>query len=453
MSNGSRRPASIFTGLVLLLFGVLFLLRNFRGDLGIGHIFRTWWPLLLILWGLIKLYERMAAQRQGTTAPRTVTGGEILLVLGLLTLVGLIVAKEKLEPRIRENQDLHDIFGGSAYTFDLNVAPKPVPPNVRIAVRTTRGDITIRAEGSAEVQVTATKRVNAWSESEAERLAAPVTVVIEQTADGFDVHPQGGDGESGRVGVDIEVRVPVKAVVSARNRRGDIQVTGVGGSVTVNNQRGDVEVRDSADVNVDMNRGDVKVSDTKGNVKISGRGGEVEVLNATGSMTLNGEFFGPIRAEKISKGVRFVSQRTDLTVSQLSGRLETGSGNLELVDAPGNVILRTNSKDISMENAGGKVQIDNRGGNIELRFSQPPKDDISITNASAGITLTLSSNANFEILADSHSGEIDSEFSGGSLKQTEDDKGNSHLEGKVGGRGPKITLKTTYGQINIRKLS
>ena len=240
MSNGQRRPVSIFTGLVLLLFGALFLLHNFRGDLGIGHMFRTWWPLLLILWGLIKLCERMAAQRQGATPPRTITGGEVLLVLGLLTLVGLIVAKEKIPENWRHGPELRGVFGGNTYTRDVNVAPKPVPPNARIALRTTRGDITIRAEDTAELRVTATKRVNAWSESEADRLAAPVTVVIEQTADGFDVHPQGGESESGRIGVDIEVRAPKKAILSARNQRGDIQVTGVEGSVTVNNQRGDV---------------------------------------------------------------------------------------------------------------------------------------------------------------------------------------------------------------------
>jgi len=38
---------------------------------------------------------------------------------------------------------------------------------------------------------------------------------------------------------------------------------------------------------------------------------------------------------------------------------------------------------------GGKVKIDNRDGNIELRFSAPPKEDIEISNAAAGITLTL----------------------------------------------------------------
>jgi hypothetical protein len=453
MSNGQRRPASIFSGLVMILFGTLFLLHTLRGDLGIGHLLRTWWPVLLIVWGLVKLVERMAAHRHGTTAPRTITGGEILLVLSLLTLVGLVVAREKMSEVFGREGELHDILGGNTYTFELSVPPKPVPANARIAVRTTRGDVTIRAEDTAELQVTATKRISAWSESEADRLAAPVTVVVEQTAEGFDVHPQGGESESGRVGVDIEVRVPKKAAVSVRNRRGDIQVSGVEGSVSINNQRGNIEIRDCADVNVDMNRGDAKVSDTKGNVKISGRGGEVEVLNASGTLTLNGEFFGSIRAERIAKGVRFVSQRTDLTVSQLSGRLETGAGNLELVDAPGNVTLRTHAKDISMENAGGKVEIENRGGNVELRFSQPPKDDISVSNASAGITLKLPSSAAFEIAADSRSGEIDSEFSGSGLKQTEDERGNAHLEGKVGVRGPKITLKTTYGQINIRKLS
>ncbi len=69
----------------------------------------------------------------------------------------------------------------------------------------------------------------------------------------------------------------------------------------------------------------------------------MEVSSATGNFTVDGEFYGPIRAEKIAKGVRFVSQRTDLTLSQLSGHLEAGSGNIGVADAPGNLKLRTKS--------------------------------------------------------------------------------------------------------------
>src|SRR5262249_22234248 len=143
---------------------------------------------------------------------------------------------------------------------------------------------------------------------------------------------------------------------------------------------------------------------------------------------------------------------TDLTVSQLGGHMEAGSGNIEVVDAPGNVILRTHEEEISLENVGGKIKVDNRNGNIEVRFSSPPKEDVEVYNSSAAISLSLPSNANFEIVADCHSGEIDSEFESDSLKRTSTESGDSHIEGKYGsGRGPKIILKTSYGSISIHK--
>jgi hypothetical protein len=100
------------------------------------------------------------------------------------------------------------------------------------------------------------------------------------------------------------------------------------------------------------------------------------------------------------------------------------------------------------------VKIDNRDGNVELRFSAPPKEDIDVSNAAAGITLSLPGSASFEILADGHSGDIDSEFSADTLKKTSTESGDSHLEGKYGGgRGPKITLKTSYGSISLHRTS
>jgi DUF4097 and DUF4098 domain-containing protein YvlB len=135
----------------------------------------------------------------------------------------------------------------------------------------------------------------------------------------------------------------------------------------------------------------------------------------------------------------------------LSGHMEAGSGNLEVVDAPGNLNVRTHEEEIRVENAGGKIKIENRNGNIEVRFSSPPKEDIDIVNASAGITLGLPESSSFQIVADCHSGDIDSEFEADSLKRTTV-SGDSHLEGKYGnGRGPKITLKTSYGSISIHK--
>jgi hypothetical protein len=109
---------------------------------------------------------------------------------------------------------------------------------------------------------------------------------------------------------------------------------------------------------------------------------------------------------------------------------------------------------VTIENATGKVKVDNRDGDVDLRFSSPPKADIDVSNTNAGVSLTLPESASFNILSDCHSCDIDSEFSSDTLKKTSVNSGDSHLEGKYGNaRGPKITVKTSYGALNIRKTS
>jgi DUF4097 and DUF4098 domain-containing protein YvlB len=251
------------------------------------------------------------------------------------------------------------------------------------------------------------------------------------------------------------VALPKKAALTIRNEKGDITVADMARPVSVTNGVGDVEIRGTGgDVSIDTRKSDIKVSDTKGNIKISGHGGEINVSGAIGGLTIDGEFYGAIRADKIAKGVRYLSHRTDLTLSQLAGHLEAGPGHLEIFDAPGNLSVRTQD-DITLENAGGKVKVDNRRGNVEVRFSAPPRDEIEINNSSAGITLSLPESSSFEVVADCHSGDIDSEFQADTLKLTSGTgSGDSHLEGKYGsGRGPKITLKTSYGSISLRRTS
>jgi len=450
MATLRRRGSSIFPGFILILVGVLLLLHNYHG-LNLMHAFGHWWPLIFIVWGAVKLYERSSTGQSGDASFARITAAEIFLVIGLLALVGIVVVKERIEERgpgrIPEFGDKFD--------FDLNVDPKPVPPDARITIRIGGGNISVRAADESEIRVSGKKLARCWNEREAQRLANPVSAEIVQNGDGYEIHPTGTRAGDSRVSLDLDVSVPKNAALTIRNEKGDITVSDMAKAVTINTTNGDIEVRDTGgDVTIDTRKGDIKVSDTKGNVRIAGHGGEINVSSATGGLTIDGEFYGPIRADKIAKGVRFVSQRTDLTLTQLTGHMETGSGNLEITDAPGNLSLRTNSYDVSIENAGGKVKVDNRNGNVEVRFSTQPKDDVEIYNASAGITLSLPESASFNIVADCHSGDIDSEFSEDSMKKTSTDSGDSHLEGKYGsGRAPKITLKTSYGSISLHKTS
>jgi hypothetical protein len=336
----------------------------------------------------------------------------------------------------------------------LDIAPRAVPADARITIHNGRGDISVRSSDDAEIRISGKKNARAWNENDAQKIAEHVGVEIVQNGDGYEIRPTGTSAGDSRISVDLEVSVPKKALLTIRNDKGDVTVADMATPVNVTSGVGDIEIRGTGgDVSIDTRKGDVKVSDTKGNVKISGHGGEINVSSATGQLTLDGEFYGAIRADKIAKGVRFISSRTDLTLSQLSGHMEAGPGSLEVFDAPGNLSVRTQD-DITLENAGGKVKVDNRRGSVDVRFTTPPKDDIEINNASAAITLTLPDTSSFDIVADCHSGDTNSEFHADSLKQTSTESGDSHLEGKYGsGRGPKITLKTSYGSISLHKTS
>lgn len=452
MASPRPRGSSAFSGLLLIFVGVVLLMHNYA-DFELSRVFFHWWPLLLIVWGAIKLYERTAGARRGQPNAARVTGAEIFLVLGLLALMGIVVAAEQVREKF---PGYTGIDLGEAYTNTIDIEPKAVAANARISIRNARGDITVRASDEPEIRVSGKVTVHGWSESAARRAGEHISVEVVQNGDGYEVHPTGS--RDSRVSLDMEVTLPNRSAVTVRNENGDINVSDLQTSVSVNNGGGDIEIRStSGDVSIDMRDGDAKVSDTKGDIKISGHGQSIEAVNAGGGLTVNGEFVGPIRAEKIAKGVRFVSHRTDLTLTQLSGHLETGPGNLEVVDAPGNLNLRTRDDEIHIENVGGKVKIDNRNGNIEVHFSVPPKDDIEIENASAAITLGLPESSSFEIDAECRSCDedkgIDSEFSADSLKQT-NESGNWRLEGKYGnGRRPKIILKTTYAGIAIHKTS
>src|SRR6267378_3305291 len=414
------RSSGLFSGLVLISVGLLVLLHNY-GHLDLHGFFGHWWPLLIIFWGAVKLFERTAGRRFGGSDRGRVTGSEAGLVVAMVALVAIVALADRTKR----------VFGpvlepGESYSYDIDVAPKKIPANARVMVRSGRGDITVRGSDSAEIRVTAKKTVRSWSETDAQRIAEPINVTIEQNGDGYEVHPSGYDLSNSRIGVDLEVAIPKKSVLSIKTDKGDVTVSGI-----------------SADVGI---------TDMTGDVKVSGKGGEIEVNDTTGSLTVEGEFYGPVRADKAIKGVRMVSSKTDLTLSALAGHMEAGSGNMDIVDAPGNLNLRTRDSEINVENPGGKVNIDNRNASIGVRFSSAPKEDVQITNSSSEIALTVPAGASFEIVADCRNCDISSEFPGLSASKT--GSGDSHLAGKYGsGKGPKITLKTSYGNISLRRTS
>jgi len=67
MSNGSnvagpQRPRGLMGPVILITVGVIFL----AGQMGFGRGFRDLWPVILIVIGLVKIYESLSSGSSGS---------------------------------------------------------------------------------------------------------------------------------------------------------------------------------------------------------------------------------------------------------------------------------------------------------------------------------------------------------------------------------------------------
>jgi DUF4097 and DUF4098 domain-containing protein YvlB len=451
MSNGRVRHGSIFSGAVLLLVGVLLLVHSYHPELEMWGLFSRWWPMLLIFWGAVKIYERRAAKRAGGAALGNVTAGEVLLVVGLLILLAIVGGADWIHTH-RNRGDISglEFLWGTPYSFTQEIPAKPVPPTSHISITTGRGDITVVSEDASEIRTIVKKTAYASNQAEAQSAGERVHVSLVDSGNGnLEIRPSEDVGRN-RVEVALEVHVPKQASVSVRTDIGDARISGMQGSVSVSARNGDIDVRKSgSDVALNSTHGDIHVLGAAGDVKIAGRGGEIEIADIKGQVAIEGEFFGPFKMNHVDKGVRFRSRQTDLTLTQLDGRLEEGPGRVDLSDSNGDLTLATRKSDVKITNAGGRVQITDDGGDVDLAFSQPPRADISVESRSGDLSLSLPAQSSFQLDAQTRNGDLECDFPG--LKSPGGRDDDRSLAGQVGSHGPVIHLRTQHGDIRISK--
>jgi DUF4097 and DUF4098 domain-containing protein YvlB len=450
MSNSSRQRGSIFTGLLLIVIGVIFLLDRFDPAFGLGRLIRIYWPVLIILWGVAKLVDHLAAQRAGEPRAALLSGGEAALMI----LLAFVLAGFVFRDWIRDHSPNFNIelapFNQS-YSQAHHLASQTLPAGAHVTVDTEWGDISIHAVEGNDLRVGLKESAWAPTESAADEQMRNVDIVIEQAGDVYHVHPVRRGIFRSPVSTDLDITVPKTANIEANTGHGDIQISGVTGIVVARSANGDIEIHDAgSDVAADLQRGDAKISGVAGNVKLTGRGSDIDLSNISGNATIEGAFVGSIHATNVAKTVRCVSPWSDLTITHLTGRLEADSGDIVVSGANGPVKLIAHNKDIDVKNASGRIDVVNTHGDVKVSYTAPPRDDLSVTNDSGDTDVTLPAGSSFGVSAVSRSGEVESDFEAASLKTSnEEDRGQ--ISGKFGAAGPMLNITTSYGTIHLRK--
>ena len=451
-----RRPRSFAGPFVLIIVGTVFLLTTMRiVSVGrLGHLFANYWPLLLILWGVMKVIEHQQAQREGTRAPGIGAGGILLVIM--IVVFGLVATQlEHVNWRgLRDGLNIDDddmnfpIFGGDTFNFNDNLS-QAFPAGASLKVIDARGAVSVHASDDNKIEVVVRKRVSAENQTDADKYNNETRPTI-TTIGGLvtvDAKTEGA-GEHG-VQTDLDISIPRKAAVTIASHRGDINVSGREGNVDISAQHSDTSVDDvTGSVKVSQEKGTVKLEQITGDVHVDARLNEVSVADVKGSVQLDGEFQESVKLERISKGVTFKSSRTNMEFSRMDGSLDLDSDDLHADQIIGPVHLTTRSKNIRLEGVSGDVRLQNDNGTVELGMRTV--GNVQIDNRNGDVQLGLPDKAGFRLDARTRDGEIQSDFP--ELKVNNDEH-ESRARGSVGNGSSHIVVNNEHYGIEIRRAS
>ena len=447
-----RRRRSFSGPFVLIFLGLLFLLGNLRvlSWARLGLWFAHYWPLLLILWGIIKLIEYQTAQREGTSPPGIGAGGIFLVIV--IVFFGLIATQASRFNwgEIRDNmgiddEDFKNLFGES-YNFDDHLE-RDFPAGASLKVVDNHGAVSVRASDDNKITVIVHKRIGAGNQSDADKFNSQTEptittvgglVTLDAKVEGAGDHP---------VQTDLTVSIPRKASVSIASRHGEVSVVAREGNLDVSTQRGDTSVEEiTGNVKLTLEKSSAKVEQVSGDVHVEGRLTDVSVSDVKGSVQLDGEFMESVKLARITKAVSFKSSRTDMEFARLDGQLDLDSGDLHASEIAGPLRLTTRAKDVRLENVSGDVRLQDDNGGVEI--SMRSLGNVQIDSRKGDIQVSLPDKAGFRVDARTRDGEISSEFP--EVKIENGDR-EARASGSVGNATAHVVINNEHGGIELRK--
>lgn len=437
---------------VLIVIGALCLLGTMR-VLSVGrmwHLFANYWPLLLIVWGVIKLVEHQQARRDGFRPTGIGAGGVLLIVM--IVVFGLIATQvERFNwSGLRDHFDVDDgdfssIFG-ETYNFDDHLE-QTFPAASSLKVIDTRGAVSIHASDDNKITVVVRKRVGADNQEDANKYNSETKPTI-TTIGGLvtvDANAEGAGDHS--IESDLDISLPKKVAVTINSRRGDVNIVGREGNIDVSAQHSDTSITDiTGSVKVSQEKGSVKVEQVAGDVHVGGRMNEVEVTDIKGGVQLEGEFQESVKLARIEKTVTFKSSRTDMEFSRIEGALDLDSDDLRADTITGPVHLTTRSKNVRLDGVSGDVRLQDDNGNVEVIMHT--LGNVQIDNRNGDIQFSAPEKAGFRVEARTRGGEVQSDFP--ELRVDNNDR-EGKASGSVGNGAAHIVLNNEHEGIGIRK--
>lgn len=431
-ADGSgRRPRrscpSMMAGIIWVLLGVVFLLKNFGIGWDLWQYARRYWPILLILLGLGKVIDYFR-QKQGVS----LRIGEVFGIL-FITILGLAFSNirgsalpDLLTSSIHIGDTDFSLASARDYTKEYTY---PLAAGMPLRIENSNGQVTVSPGADGEVRVHLRKKVFEDDETRSKQIADEIKVEggeegkAEASSFTLKTNRDGLSAKNYRFNTDMEILVPKKLQLEIKNLFGGVTVSGLEGKINVQTTHQPLEVHDcsgsftianrygasrltnlTGNVSVDARgrvtaetiRGDVDIRDDNGSVSVKDVDGKVSVTNSDSSIVVDG----------VSKPVTIDARGSRVTVSNLQDSLKL-SGSYQPIEVTGvasnvvvsgqyarinmkkikgNVDLQSNTDRITLEEIGGYIKTRAQGSSVRVISAEGPVEidttlrDVNVNN-------------------------------------------------------------------------
>jgi DUF4097 and DUF4098 domain-containing protein YvlB len=453
-ARGLRR-GSILGPLIVVGLGVVLLLVR-MGTLPFARFagwYGRWWPLLFVAAGLVLVAEWAFDQTTHTGQTpyvRRGTGGGVFLLLLVLAVTGGIVRGwtdgTAWFHNLSINPDNLAEFVGDKHEREQTIE-QSFPAGTSLSLSDPHGDITIMGKsGDDRIHIVAYKQVYSQSDAEADQKAQELSPDVQFADGGMRITVPTRAGAT----VDLTVTVPDYAQTTVDSGRGDVHITGLRSAVSVTANHGDVDVNTIVGpVTAHINHRDSSFSahTVTGDVTLRGNVDDLNLTGITGSVSLDGDFYGDTHLEHIGGATSFKTSRTALAFARLDGTVDI-SPEAELTGdlVVGPTVLTTRSRNIALQHVVGDVNVTNSNGSVDLS-SQGEPGEVTINDRSGAITWTVPEGSGFNVEAQTTGGAIENDFG----FPVQGSNNRSSVSAKVGSGRSRVSLFTTHGDIAVRK--
>jgi DUF4097 and DUF4098 domain-containing protein YvlB len=246
--------------------------------------------------------------------------------------------------------------------------------------------------------------------------------------------------------------------MEAQSGGGSIKLEDIGGVITAETGGGSIDVGSAGgDVNLRTGGGSIKVASAKGKISAESGGGSVMVVSGLqGAILETGG--GNIQVERCNGHLRATTGGGSIDAGDIAGpaEFETGGGSIRLASAKGPVRAETGGGSIELNGVPSARAETGAGGIIAKFIASGERGDSQLETSAGDIVIYLSSQLNMTVraaieMANGHS--IRSDFSEIRVISEGESYGPRTItaEGNVNGGGPVLKVRTTTGDIVIRR--